>query len=83
MVFLSFYFRFQWLLFPVQCHIVQKVVLQNFESICLKKGVIGHCPTVSKVAALSFFSSVFRALIYLIPVIRTNDRKYWKVVTYF
>ena len=82
MGFLSFYFQFQWILFQAQCHTVQKIVLQNFKNICLKKGVLAHCPTISKVAVLSFLSSVLRALIYLIPVMRDNDRKHWKVVSW-
>ena len=69
--------------FQVQCHIDQKIVLQNYENICLNKGIVGNWPTVSKVAALSFFSSVFGALIYLTTVMRANDRKHWKVITYF
>ena len=83
MGFLSFYFRFQWILFQAQCHIVQNIVLQNYENICLKKGVVAHCPpTVSRVAPLSFLSSVLLALIYLIPLMRANERKQSKVVPY-
>ena len=82
MGFLSFYFRFQWILFQAQCHIVQKIVLQNYENMCLEKGVVVYCPTVSKVAALCFLSSVLRALICLIPLKRANERKHWKVVAY-